>query len=708
MQDAVVSSRPRLFLGGILALAAVVSVGTYLAFPSGSREQAFAAEALIAGSCFLSGGVILRAVGRGQGWPGSAYLAWALFLLGAASLAFLTMTIRDPGLYVPGPSDLAFALFLIPIVGLARAEYREHFEVRDRREIGVDVFLITASLTALLYVMIRPIEADVQASLAAGIFAALTAVQIAAFGALLLWRRSTTHLLLFAIFAAMAAATASFGWQWTHGTFDGAAAPIDIPFMLCPLAFAALVVYSPGHKASLEQEPGRWARPVLTSISVVAACAALAVVAALDAARGIEGVQSVLIIGLLGVGVAARILSNQIASTQAHRATAEALAEKATALDEADAALERVREANETLRESEEHLRLVFDTAVDGIVELDDRGLVIRANGSFSDMVGLSREAIEGEPWSALAASVSGADAGFAALPAGGQAQIQRGEGQALYLESRVSQVPTNPPRKLVLVRDVSAAKVADQTIRSLFQFLQDRDEDRTRLLRRTNAAIEAERNRVARDLHDGPVQGVSAASLSLEAALLMIKAGETDRGLEVLTKIREELAGEADALRRLMSGLRPPVLEERGLIPALRETLSRFGTDHEVKTEFNGRVASTIPEDLETLAYRVVQEALSNAGKHASAAFVTVSVEADDSQLKIEIEDDGCGFESAQTREFLRQGRVGLASMRERVELASGTFVVRSSPGRGTAIMATLPVDDSPAKREPVLHEAS
>ena len=72
---------------------------------------------------------------------------------------------------------------------------------------------------------------------------------------------------------------------------------------------------------------------------------------------------------------------------------------------------------------------------------------------------------------------------------------------------------------------------MADQTIRSLFQFLQDRDEDRPRLLRRTNAAIEAERNRIARDLHDGPVQGVSAASLSLEAALLMIKAGDVIEG---------------------------------------------------------------------------------------------------------------------------------------------------------------------------------
>ena len=66
--------------------------------PAALDEQAFAAEALIAGSCFLSGGIILRAVGKGRGWPGSAYLAWALFLLGAVSLVFLTMTIRDPGL----------------------------------------------------------------------------------------------------------------------------------------------------------------------------------------------------------------------------------------------------------------------------------------------------------------------------------------------------------------------------------------------------------------------------------------------------------------------------------------------------------------------------------------------------------------------------------------------------------------------------------
>jgi signal transduction histidine kinase len=177
-----------------------------------------------------------------------------------------------------------------------------------------------------------------------------------------------------------------------------------------------------------------------------------------------------------------------------------------------------------------------------------------------------------------------------------------------------------------------------------------------------------------------------------------------------VLTKIREELAGEADALRRLMSGLRPPVLEERGLLPALRETLVRFGAEQDVETDFSGRVDTPLPEDLETLAFRLVQEALSNAAKHSEATQVMVTVQASDSMLRVEIEDDGKGFDAGLARDFLREGRVGLASMRERVELASGTLVVRSSPGRGTSIVATLPLDELTPRRGggAPLHEAS
>src|SRR6185369_17984448 len=100
------------------------------------------------------------------------------------------------------------------------------------------------------------------------------------------------------------------------------------------------------------------------------------------------------------------------------------------------------------------------------------------------------------------------------------------------------------------------------------------------------------------------------------------------------------------------------------------------------------------VPRDVETLAYRIVQESLTNIGKHAKATTVMVHLDTDDNQLRVEVEDDGQGFEAARAREYLRAGRVGLASMRERVELASGTFAVRSTPGRGTAVMASIPLD--------------
>ncbi len=602
-----------------------------------------------------------------------------------------------------------FLLFLIPILGAAREEFRAHFPDEDRREIAIDAGLISLSLAAICYVIIRPVNAGGMASLSAATFAILAAVLFTVFGVLALWVPSPVHLLQWVAFSAIAAGTVALGWEWTHGSFDGAYPAIDIVFMSAgPLLAAGLLWFPRRTGGRAEEHPLQLARPILTSVSVVSACTALVIVASLDQSRGLSATQSTAIIALLGVGVAARILANQIRSTQAHGDARQALDAKQRALSEADMALERVREANETLRQSEEHLRLVFEAAVDGIVELDQDDMILRANDAFCGMVRVDRHQVEGLRWSALAASVSGGDDSFASLPVTGQATIDRPEGQPLYLESRISEVPMTPPRRLLLVRDVTAGRIADQTIRSLFKFLQDRDEDRTRLLRRTNSAIEAERNRIARDLHDGPVQGVSAASLSLEAALLMIRAGEIDRGMEVLTKIRKELAGEADGLRALMSGLRPPLLEERGLIPAIRETLLRFGTEQGVQTEFTGVVTPDIPDDLETLAYRVVQESLSNAAKHANAGSVSLSVGSDGSQLRVEIVDDGIGFESGRAREFLRMGRVGLASMRERVELASGTFVVRSMPGRGTTIIATLPLDSAPAGKALSVNDAA
>ncbi len=677
------------------ALSAAV---TFRVLPMRPKLESAVADATVAAVALVTAGLIAHASRTGHAAGANRYFALALALLGLTSAGFVVADLRPHVTFGPGPTDLAYLLFLPVVLWPARAELAEQFRLEDRREIEVDVLLIGASLACIGYLFMRPDGASPQAEVTAGVFSSLAAAELSAFGGLAVWVPSARNLARLAAFVPLTIATYGFGWLWVRGTYHGGVPAIDSLWCVGALGLAAIVVFSRTPERGVPFAPTRWGRPVLTFLAVAAAVLATALVAQMQ--PDLPSGQPRVLIGLLGAGVAVRILANQFRSTQANARVQEALFQKEAALGEADDALDRVREANETLRQSEEHLRLVFDTAVDGIVELDARDVVLRANEAFCRMVGLPRDVIEGQPWTALAAAVRGADPAFASLPSTGQGTIVR-EGQPLYLESRASKIPMTPPRRLLLVRDVTAGRVADQTIRSLFQFLQDRDEDRTRLLRRTNAAIESERNRIARDLHDGPVQGVSAASLSLEAALLMIGAGDVDRGIEVLSKVRMELSEEADALRQLMAGLRPPLLEERGLIPALRDTILKFGHDHDVQTEFSSGRIDEIPDDLQTLAFRVVQEALSNAGKHANPAKVSVHVETTGGQLRVEVSDDGDGFDAAMVREFLRLGRVGLASMRERVELASGTLVMHSAPERGTTILAVLPLDQQPAAHE-------
>jgi PAS domain S-box-containing protein len=674
-----------------LGVFAAVGIGIELAVDPGTR-----------GSLMLSGVFLVAAYAAGSlgaylggtSWPARRPIAVALGLTAVTLAAYLVIALsRNMGPSEPSYLDVVFLAVLVPFGFAVRAEFAAHFDARGRREVVADVVLVTLAIAAIVYIAIRPPGADAQTSVSALVFALIAAAVVAGFAALALWVPTTGHLLLLLAYAPLAIGLIGFGRVWVLGMFDGNSPVSDVGLFVAPLAIAAVLVVV-DHGAERQRPTSRFARPVLAAAAIMTATGAMIVVAIFDDRQGIAGPQSSIILAALGVALVVRVLVNQGSASADHRAAQAALEERGTALAQTDRALARVRDANDTLRSSEEHLRLIFEAAVDGFVELTADGTIDRANDAFCAMIGRDRLAIEGASWEALSAVVPGGDPAFAELPHGGTATVSRADGQPLHVESRVSRIPTTPPRSLLLIRDVTAAKVADQTIRSLFQFLQDRDEDRTRLLRRTNAAIEQERNRIARDLHDGPVQGVSAATLSLEAALLMVDAGDVEGGVSLLIRIREELAGEADALRGLMSNLRPPVLEERGLMPALRESLVRFEAETGIGTAFTGSVVVSIPDDLETLAYRVVQEALTNVGRHAGADRVQVHVDADGDQVRIEIEDDGDGFDPGQARDYLRTGRVGLASMRERVELASGTFAIRSTPGRGTAVMATIPLD--------------
>lgn len=662
---------------------------------------------IVAGSGLLASAAIFSRARRPDAWRSARWLGMGVLSLGAVGATFAILDIGGVEPMGPSPFDGAFllvaVLFLVPVA----LEFRGHVEREVRREIAADVALVSAAIGTILYLLLRPDSAASEFSTSAAGLAVIVAVGFTAYGALAMWLPTAPHVGMFAAVGGLTSAVLTFANDWMQGAFRPGRPEIDVPLALSSLFIALLVTVVP--RGAYEQSPARparYGRALLTTLSVTTACAALVFVATFQIDERVSQVQASALIGILAVGVVLRILVNQVRGTHTHRAVQDALEQKEVALHETDKALARLQRANETLRESEERLRTVFEAAVDGIVELDDGDVIVRANSAFCRMIELPQSLVEGQPWTALTASIE-ADEAFGALPATGLGTLRR-EGHAVYVESRMSEIPGDPPRRLLLVRDVTAARVADQTIRSLFKFLQDRDEDRTRIMRRTNAAIESERNRIARDLHDGPVQGVSAASLSLEAVLLMLKAGELDEGTQVLAKVRRELSEEADDLRRLMSGLRPPLLEERGLIPALRETLDKYGRDTGVQTDFVGREMADIPQDLETLAFRIVQEALSNSAKHARPSLVSATVEAVGGQLRIEVADDGIGFDSTKAREYLQMGRVGLASMRERVELANGTFMVHSTVGKGTTVLATLPLDAVPAPREFSVSEAS
>jgi PAS domain S-box-containing protein len=689
----------------VLLVAAAAASGTLLLAPRTVHAIEGLASAITAGACLLAGVAILASAGRPNAWRTARWPGFGALGFGAINLVIVYQDLADARIRA-GAYDALFlvvsVVFLVPAV----MEFRDHLPKGDRREIVTDVALVSVACGSALFVLLQAPDMDGPTTASLALSSLIVTTAIAAYAALALWVPTPAHVGLLVSVIGLFLGVLTFSVVTAEGTYRPAQTAVNLPILLGALLLAFVTTIVPRQPKSSQPSPRtRYGRPVLTTLSVTAACAALALLAGQGFERRLDRTQGLVLIGLLAAAIAVRILVNQLRGTNATRAAQDALDQKEVALRETDRALARLQRANETLRESEERLRTVFDSAVDGIVELDERDVIVHANESFCGMIQLPQSLIEGQPWTALAASIE-ADESFAGLPATGQGSLRR-DGHPVYLESRMSQIPGDHPRRLLLVRDVTAARVADQTIRSLFKFLQDRDEDRTRIMRRTNAAIESERNRIARDLHDGPVQGVSAASLSLEAVLLMLKVGDVAEGLEVLGKVRRELSEEADNLRRLMSGLRPPLLEERGLIPALRETLDKYGQDNGVDTEFIGRATIEIPQDLETLAYRIVQEALSNSSKHAGATRVTATVEAAAEQLRIEIADDGSGFDAGQAREFLRQGRVGLASMRERVELANGTFMVHSTPGRGTTVLATLPLEGVPALRELAVHEA-
>jgi signal transduction histidine kinase len=222
--------------------------------------------------------------------------------------------------------------------------------------------------------------------------------------------------------------------------------------------------------------------------------------------------------------------------------------------------------------------------------------------------------------------------------------------------------------------------------------------DDRRELLARTMRTAEEERTRMAAELHDGPIQRLTALGYGLDEAKLAIELGDVRHGLDMLGGAHQVVSGEIDELRRLMTSLRPPVLDERGLVLALRDLLDSFQRHTGIATELMGACDIRLLPEIETVLYRVVQEALNNVAKHAGASRVIVYLRVDEGQVETRISDDGIGFDAATTGELTSRGHYGLAGMRERVEMAGGSYRLISARGYGTVVLARVPSQRVPA----------
>ncbi|GAA3218356.1 sensor histidine kinase [Actinocorallia longicatena] len=216
-----------------------------------------------------------------------------------------------------------------------------------------------------------------------------------------------------------------------------------------------------------------------------------------------------------------------------------------------------------------------------------------------------------------------------------------------------------------------------------------EREHSAEEFAERAVEAQEAERGRLAREIHDGIAQRLASLGFHLSAALRALPEGEAFRQITVARELCELASAET---RAAIGGLRPPVLDDLGLSAALAGLAREAGSRQpslDVTVTVSGELDAPLPDHLQTALYRIAQEAVGNVLRHAGAAMVDLLLEYGPDRVSLAVEDDGRGF----LPHLPRPGSYGLRGMAERAELLGGRVVLHSEPGEGTSVRAVLPI---------------
>jgi PAS domain S-box-containing protein len=347
------------------------------------------------------------------------------------------------------------------------------------------------------------------------------------------------------------------------------------------------------------------------------------------------------------------------------------------------------KRADEALREAEQKYRELFENAKDAMYVHDLEGRYVSVNRAAEELSGYSREEILGKHFVAMVAPE------YVYAVKDHLSRKLGIEGETSYEVEVISKdgrrIPVEVSSRLIrkngvaigvqgTARDITERKLAAQVHRQYS--------------RRLIQAQEEERQRIARELHDQIGQILTAVQFNLHTVQRLCPtsdaAAHVDDGIRVLDEALEQV-------RDLSLDLRPALLDDLGLVPALRWYLGRQAR----RTGLKPDIFTDLPHadlrftrDIETACFRIAQEALTNVARHARATKVTIHLGLDDSNLRLAVNDNGVGFDAdALRKRVLGAPTLGFQGMQERAEAVKGSFWIVSAPGKGTEVNASFPV---------------
>jgi PAS domain S-box-containing protein len=273
-------------------------------------------------------------------------------------------------------------------------------------------------------------------------------------------------------------------------------------------------------------------------------------------------------------------------------------------------------------------------------------------------------------------------------------------DGRIVWLRDEAALVRDEAARPLYwrgVMQDITEQKQAEEQLRWSLDVLRRTVQQRRELSQRLESAQEQERRRIAADIHDDSIQVMSAVDMRLQ---MLERLGPGADTMTELREIQQIVQASIERLRNLLFELRPLALDREGLAVALRQYLQHTAGHANWTWTITDELDREPPPDLRAILYRIAQEAIGNANKHAQPSQLEVILASDATGVFVTVRDDGLGFDVATAGEA-QPGHLGLTTMVERAELTGGHCRLTSAPGAGTTVAAWLPLDVAPARPE-------